>query len=214
MEYVPAANGSALLPKLVGSYELEVLPFVEGAIARGYRTVIDVGAAEGYYTVGLAMRIPGATVFAFDISLRARRLCHRLAERNGVASRVRVLGACDHRSLDATIGPDTLVVCDCEGYERVLLDPSAAPGLSRADILVEVHERKCPGLADTLVSRFSATHHVEVAHAIERDPSQFADYLSHLPESDRGLAICEFRDDGRTWLCMRARGGDSSDRSG
>src|SRR6478672_6897407 len=57
MKY-PGVNsvGSALIPKLLGSYERELHPLIDSICAGQYDQVVDIGCAEGYYAVGLAMR--------------------------------------------------------------------------------------------------------------------------------------------------------------
>src|SRR5438876_11547620 len=55
MAYVPEAVGSSLLPKLIGSYEQEITPAIEEMVAKRPPRIIDIGAAEGYYAVGLAL---------------------------------------------------------------------------------------------------------------------------------------------------------------
>src|ERR1700686_4848787 len=40
--------------KILGCYEQELWPHLEGARRGAYRRVINVGCAEGYYAVGLA----------------------------------------------------------------------------------------------------------------------------------------------------------------
>lgn len=53
MKYLRASTGSVILPKLIGTYENE-LHFVFNEIrGNNYDQFIDVGAAEGYYVVGL-----------------------------------------------------------------------------------------------------------------------------------------------------------------
>ncbi len=91
---VARSAGSSLAPKLLGSYELEIQDFVERAIANRPAQVVNIGAGEGYYAVGLALRLPDASVFAFEKSESARALIRALAEHNGVASRVHVHGEC------------------------------------------------------------------------------------------------------------------------
>src|SRR5215204_4418004 len=51
-----------ILPKLVGSYEAEIQPWIRAAITQRYRRVIDVGCAEGYYAVGMALALPDAKI--------------------------------------------------------------------------------------------------------------------------------------------------------
>src|SRR4051812_22623153 len=66
MHYSDRSVGSAFFPKVLGTYERELHERIRACFQMGVRTVIDVGAAEGYYAVGLAMRIPGVQVVAFE----------------------------------------------------------------------------------------------------------------------------------------------------
>ena len=147
MTYVGASVGSLLLPKLVGFYEAELGDVIEKVVQHGYERILNVGCAEGYYAVGLALRSPKTKVYAFDIDDKAARLCHELAQHNRVDDRVIFSGACDPARLNEMIQGETVIVCDCEGYELELLDPVKAPKLARADLLVELHR-----VADAQVS--------------------------------------------------------------
>ena len=80
----PDAHGSMLLPKLVGSYEAELVAVIGAVVAAHPPVVVDLGAAEGYYAVGLARALPNAEVHAFELDEQARRACQRLADLNGV----------------------------------------------------------------------------------------------------------------------------------
>ena len=60
MRHGDIAVGSVLTVKLLGTYEKELWPIIDQIIATAYPLIIDIGAAEGYYAVGLAMRIPAA----------------------------------------------------------------------------------------------------------------------------------------------------------
>src|SRR5690606_29129834 len=53
MKYLEQVAGSALLPKLIGSYESELHAALLDMTRRGHRLIIDVGCAEGYYAVGM-----------------------------------------------------------------------------------------------------------------------------------------------------------------
>lgn len=44
----------------------EIHPFIDRICAASHPAIVDIGCAEGYSTIGLAMRISGATVSAFD----------------------------------------------------------------------------------------------------------------------------------------------------
>src|SRR5450432_1298867 len=79
MKYIPQSNGSALIPKLTGTYEQELHGIIEEVSQRKYHTLVDVGCAEGYYLVGLALRLPNLHVHGFDLNAEALKNCQRLA---------------------------------------------------------------------------------------------------------------------------------------
>lgn len=106
-----AAEG-CLAPKLLGTYESELHPVIEQVVARGYRTIVNIGSADGYYAVGLARRLPQAMVLAYDIDENAQAATRRLADSHGVGDRVTVAGEfriTDFEDLDPA---STFVFCD------------------------------------------------------------------------------------------------------
>ena len=60
------STGSVLVPKLLGSYEVELEPVWKSLFTSDYDTIVDVGCAEGYYAVGFARRRPASHIFAYD----------------------------------------------------------------------------------------------------------------------------------------------------
>ena len=204
MDYgVGAAEGGAAA-RLLGIYEATLAPVFEQVIAGGYGLVIDVGCAEGYYAVGLARRMPGARVMARDSDPRAQDLCRELAALNGVADRVEVGGTLSHASFDLCRAQKTFVLCDIEGGEDALLDPALAPGLTHADLLVEVHEGAARGLLSRLTQRFQRTHTVtRIDRALS--PAPLPGWMEELSDLDRLLAYWEWRAKPTPWLWMERR---------
>jgi hypothetical protein len=189
------------LPKLLGTYEANLHQAVIAAVARRPDPVINVGCAEGYYAVGLARLLPGAAIHAFDIDAAALQVCAAAAAANGVGARVRLEGLCTAaRIAELCAGHRrALLVLDCEGAERELLDPAA---LASCDVLVETHDFIHAGLADELEARFRATHRVERIAQGGRDPNAAA--LAKLAESDRWLLVDEGRPESMVWLACWA----------
>jgi hypothetical protein len=165
LRYVPEAIGSVHAPKLLGTYESELHPHIEALVTRKPDVIINVGAGEGYYAVGLARRLKHARIIAFEADPRGQELTGRVAALNGVAPRVEVRGLCAVADLSLALrgAGRPAVVVDAEGAEGEILDPARAPGLARAVILVEVHDFISSALGDLLLRRFAATHrHEEV----------------------------------------------------
>ncbi|NUN93875.1 MAG: hypothetical protein HUU04_08855 [Verrucomicrobiae bacterium] len=211
MRYVEEAVGSAFLPKLLGTYELELHPVFEKLSKREFGLVVDVGAAEGWYAAGSARLWPSARVVAFEAEAKGRLLCEKLAARNGASGRVEVRGFANLPAFRAILdGPGTaraLVIMDVEGAEIALLDPAEVPALSRATILVECHDEEGNPIAATLRTRFASTHEVEIIPSRTRSVADF-------PLADRPplgwnapllAAMTEHRPRRMEWLAMFPR---------
>lgn len=200
MRYINRANCSTLAPKLLGTYEIELQHIVATIIDRGYAELVDIGAAEGYYAVGFALRMPYARVRAFDIDPDARTNLQALIALNGVGDRVTVHGECSFETLNGFAQGRTLVVCDIEGSERMLLDPTKAPALSGLDLLVEIHDGPhSTSIHDLLQDRFGASHAIRYLRHEVRRPEQaaHAPWLGH--DLNRMTAMDEQRTFGIEW---------------
>lgn len=208
MFYIDEIVWGPITPKWLGSYEAELDEVIDSIIDRGYTEIIDVGCAEGYYAVGLAYRIGSAEIYAYDTDFISRKQILRLAKINNVQSRVHVSSYCSCEELERHGSTCGLIICDVEGFERLLLDPEQSPVLSKIDILVEVHEGKwTPSTLDLLKQRFSPTHTVEEFHA--KDRTEWVDSVKgnsaiFLEPALLTEAVDEHRSNGREWLWMKA----------
>ncbi len=200
------AEEGCLVPKLLGCYEEELSGTIERLIADGYDRVIDVGCASGYWLTGLALRLPTATLVGFELDDDARARCEAMVVQNRVDTRVQLRGECTVRELETTIEGRTLVFMDCDGPEFELLDPTQAPALKQADILVETHDYLNPVITATLIERFEPTHKIESISSREREPSaQRYPGLAALPPVHWAEALAERRPCVQEWLIMQSR---------
>lgn len=202
LEFLRQSAEGCHVAKLLGCYEQPLQPHIEAAIQSAYPVVLNIGCAEGYYAVGMA----DTKVMAYDLDPNARRVCAALAETNGVADRVQVGELFRPADFAAWAGQRVLVLCDIEGAEKDLLDPTVAPALAGMDLIVESHEALLRGITQTLVDRFAPTHEITVVHddgqrRLDAAPPWFAN-LAHL---DQLLATWEWRSGPTPWLVMRAR---------
>jgi len=205
MHYLDQAVGSAILPKLAGTYELELMPLVRQIIESGaYDRIIDIGAAEGYYAVGFARSMPVLTVVAFEADERGRQLLGELAERNAVKDRVRIEGFCTVPALSRVVRSGVLIFCDCEGGEYELLDPVQIPGLCEVDMVVELHDYQDPRITPAMRHRFESTHELFFIDATPRSPSLLDDF-NFLSEREKCMLVEERVLVGQQWVFMRRR---------
>lgn len=106
---------------VLGLYEQEVAHQLVTAPEQ-YQVFVDVGAADGYYAVGLLFAKRVRRSVAFEILPAARAAIQRLAARNGVEDRITILGAATGdfvsslraQGLSST---ETLFLIDVEGAE-------------------------------------------------------------------------------------------------
>lgn len=208
MRYLNRAVCSALPPKLLGTYEQELSSVFEEAMA-WCNCVIDIGAAEGYYAIGLATRLPLETrVIAYEATEEGRILCKELASINGV-TKVELRGLCEVSDLardTLEAGLKTLVLCDAEGAEYELLDPERVPGLLMCAILVELHPWVYPTVKTVIIERFAASHDVELIAARDRVVGDFPrEVMMNLSSSSKLALMDECRPSGMEWLWIRPR---------
>ena len=139
MRYVGGSVGSCFIPKLLGTYERELATKIEWICRCHPKLVVDIGAAEGYYAIGLALRVPQAQVVAFELDEGGQIALSAMARLNGVADRLTVRGRCGPQDLAAALAghPAPVVICDVEGDEEALLDLEEVPALRNATVLVE-----------------------------------------------------------------------------
>ncbi len=198
---VRSAEGSRS-SRLLGAYEAGLTPVISAIVAGRYDLILNVGSAEGYYAVGLALKCPQARVLAHDTDMRAQALCRALAAANGVEARLEIGGEVGHADFAICTGRKSVILCDIEGAEDALLDPVMAPSLLGADILVEVHEGGNAGLVDRIAGRFSATHKVtRIGRQFSSD--SLPDWAEGLSDIDRFLLLWEWRASPTPWLWMK-----------
>jgi hypothetical protein len=191
-------------PKVLGTYEREIHTALDVLLEAEPRQVVNIGAAEGYFAIGIARRVPEAVVHAFELDERLRSQLATIAEHNGVADRIRIHGECDLAALEPLAGPDTLIVSDCEGGELTLLDPVRIPALAQTAMLVETHDLLVEGATQVVADRFAPSHLVGRADSVPRFVDDVPG-IDFMPLVSQQLAISEFRRGPQSWLTLRPR---------
>lgn len=198
---------------LLGTHELELHEAIEGLIAAGLGTVINCGAANGYYAIGCALRCPGARVVAFEAVEPMHQAITLAARANGVAGRIAIRGWCDAATLrDAVAAAPApiLVIADMEGNESKVFDDETAARLSHATVLIETHDDLVPGVTEQLLARFAATHRAEVyaPRGRTRDdlPREVVSGRWRLMSRMLTWLVNEYRPANQVWLLFTPRG--------
>ena len=200
--------GSSLYPKFLGSYESEISPVIEEVCKNEYAHVLDVGCAEGYYAIGLALRMPKSTIHAYDIKEQARELTRKMAEKNDVSDRVQTHSFCSAETLtNFDFQGRGLIVCDCEGYEKQLFTETAVKNLTNCDLIIETHDALDLTISYYLEELFSKTHTLTVIKSVD-DLQKVKLYhfpeIAHLDLYSRKLILEEERGAVQEWHFYKA----------
>jgi len=210
MEYGKTSSFcSAYYPKILGTYEMELIPAIKTFLEKGYCHIVDIGAADGFYAVGFALKSPESKIIAYEQSPRARKQLGILARTNGVQDSIEIRERCernDMMSLPATPG---LLIVDCEGYEEVLLDDPVIKHLKDWDFLIETHDGFSRGVTRRLIERFHATHNVTVIdtiHDLDKADHYTPEVIQHLKRQDQDLLLSEQREHATLrWLLCHSK---------
>lgn len=191
----------ALIPKLLGCYEAEVIDALVGLKERAFDIVINIGCAEGFYSVAAARFLGIPRSVAVDLDPEARAATLRNAEANGAAAQVETRDHLDAAGLADLVAetPNALVISDCEGFELDLFAPETIAALGHAVCLIECHDFAGRAVLATLSERFGASHDLQVITEGPRDPNRFP-VLRKLDSLERWLAISEHRPETMHWL--------------
>jgi hypothetical protein len=210
MLYGRKAYGSSLLPKILGTYECELHGFIKNL--KKFELGLDVGAAEGYYAVGLLYASVCHRVIAWEISKEGRKLSQELADNNEVAERLEIRGECSLENLAQTIrqsvASECLLIIDCEGYESALIEGLEREELAKCWLIIETHDFVKQGIHNRIKSQMEKTHVVVEMFAAKRTP---ADMPANLQWPQRvlknkflgRLAMSERRPAANGWLCCK-----------
>lgn len=203
--------GSALYPKLSGIYESELFPIIEELKTKyDYKIIINIGCAEGYYAVGLAMLFKKSIVFAYDIDKSYNEVINEFAKLNGVENRVKFKIATNNDSaFDNIKNQKSLLFCDCEGCENYLFNEKTRSMLISSDMIIETHDLAEPGVTNNLLGLFKDTHDVRIFYVSSKIEKMevFKDSFKKFSELEKEICIEEGRSHSKAWLFFKAKEG-------
>jgi hypothetical protein len=193
-------------PMLLGVWEKE-LSFIWDSLNK-MNYILDVGAAEGFYAVGLARKYPNKKVLAFEMDPSSKNLLERAAKNNATAN-LETYGKCEYVDLlkNSEKLEGSLVIMDCEGYEVKLLEVKNPSIFKKTHILVELHEMYEIGCTEILKNRFASSHQISEIKGQPRKIEDWPHQLRLLTLFFPKKTLLHFMDEGRpypmNWLYMK-----------
>ena len=191
--------------KLFGLYEGVV---IEEIIKRQpFEDFVNIGAADGYFSLGLLKAGFAKRAICFEMSQEGRMSIIENAELNELSEYILVLGAADsklgQRLSEANYNPaNSLVICDIEGAEFSILTEQTFEYFMGATIIVELHDKI---LHNNTEARDRLIEYLPDGYSFSVLKSKPVDWsgitaIENLSDNDRALAMSEGRKLIGEWL--------------
>jgi len=183
----------------LGLYEKEILNLIDATEAGRFSTFIDIGAADGYYAIGMLVSGKVGRTICFEQTEKGRSVIAENWKKNHSVGELTILGEANAASFAALNRADlnnALVLVDVEGFEFDLLTDEVLRLLKSSTVVIEIHHWMDNFLDKyTTFLRHAASYfEVEVIERVERE-------TSNLPE------LRDFTDDNRLLLTSERRPG-------
>ena len=188
---------------IFGLYEQEVLESLAQA-SKHHSVFIDVGAADGYYGVGVVASGMFKQSYCYEISPDGQKVVRASSKENGVDEKVFVHGEAPktfYKDFSDSQRDDSVILIDIEGGEFDLLDADTFNAFHRSVMFIELHDFFYEDGDDKLArlrKAASRTHRITSITMGSRDLSVFPE-LATLHDNDRWIICSEGRDRLMTW---------------
>ena len=194
------------ITQTLGIYEEHVLSKLIYFSSEGSKRFIDIGAADGYFAVGLAFSKIYQEVYAFEINPKSQQQIKINAARNSCSEKVTVYSEANVASLNKLINKDfkSTFLIDIEGAEYDLLSDEMLLLLKGNYIICELHPWHLDNgneLQKDLLDRASRLYKIELILRESYTPNLFSE-LDDLSDEERLVAVGEDRGKNMQWLVL------------
>jgi hypothetical protein len=189
---------------LLGIYEQEILNSIM-SVNKKYNIFIDLGAADGYYSIGSLISKKFKVSYAFEISIKGREVIHKNAVLNKCSNKLHIFGEATkdfYKNIPKKDLDSAVILIDIEGAEFSLLDREVFSYLKKSIIIIELHDwifkdkkKKMTQLLDDAKPFYK----ISTITTTARDLSKFPELFDY-EDSDRWLIASEGRPKLMTWL--------------
>ena len=193
---------------LLGTYELEVVEKIS-SLPDKYSTFVDIGAADGFFTVGALVSRRFDKVACFESSEQGRNSISSNAIVNHVHEKILILDLADKNFVkilrdDHNLDIDTSVfLIDIEGGELDILTPENLSILRNSFLVVEIHEEAVDYYSRYPAFLKSASDYFDITHLTSavRNPSLYKE-ISQWTDNDRLAIFSEGRSRLMNWVVL------------
>lgn len=194
---------------VMGFYEKEILDWVEQNCSGKFTHFVDVGAADGYYAVGLVGYQGFKSAVCFEINEGSHEVIRENAKLNNCSEKISICGEAsfsEFQKIKHIFNEDCLILCDIEGGEFALWDVELFETCKRATIIIEVHHwvENFPEKYENFLTSASRFFDISIIPDAVRDVNALSE-LRELTDDNRYLLLSERRPAKMRFLLMQPR---------
>ena len=200
--------------KLLGLYEQEVCALV-AALGKNRSTLIDLGAADGFYGVGMVAANHYRISHCFECAPESLNNIRQIAAQSGVQDRVILHGAAGDDFVDTVRQHhvdlrDAVVLSDVESSEFDIFTDACLASLTQTHIIIEIHDFQVPPPLgrqkyERLLTSAQRYFNITEIKTGARDLSHIPLVANHWTDTDRWLLCSESRATLMSWLHLSPR---------
>jgi len=194
---------------ILGLYEQEILLSITSCPSK-YKYFINIGAANGYYAIGLVKNNFFAKSYCFELSEIGRVVIKKNAKLNNVESRLSIFGKAN-KNFYLKIPLDQLtksvILIDVEGFEFELFSYDNLKALSQSIIYIEIHDffyKNGVARLSNLKKMLKNFFYLQEFTTTSRDLSVFPE-LNNFTDNERWLLCSEGRPMLMRWIKLTPR---------
>ena len=198
-----------LTTKILGVYEKHIVDQLTDFSKKGSKIFVDIGAADGYFPIGLVISDLFKESFAYEISSKGRDIIKKNITNNNCIDRVNVRNQATFDSLNKIISnnKNPTILIDIEGSEFDFFSMKMLNLLKSSNVICELHpwlvkhgEQK----QKDLLNNASKFFNINLIKREFYNPNQFED-LNEFGDDERLLAFSEKRSRNTNWLVLHPK---------
>ena len=192
--------------KVLGLYEKEIIDYI--CSEKKFNTLINLGAGDGYYPLGLLKANKISKAICFEMSESGRSSISENSNLNGYSEKIDVFGKATNQTVRVAISKEkkgrTLMICDIEGGEFKYFKDKDIFNIKGCTWIIELHDRVL-GLnrkvREDLLACIPTNLNISIVKSKPIDWSHHPT-LEELSDNDRALVLSEGRKIIGEWLIV------------
>ena len=181
----------------LGLYEKEILDIINDFEENQFDTFIDIGAADGYYGVGMLNSKIVQKAICFEASEVGQKIIKKNFGLNGSPGQIEIFGSASNNSLKSLTSVDftkAIILIDIEGAELEIVDAEFLSQARGANIIIEVHNwvDQFAAKYEKMLRAIDRDFNVHVIEPVER-PTKSMPILRSFSDENRALIASEGR---------------------